>query len=94
MWITLVHLITQMTAKDETWRKMLKVSKARKGDKNIMKSKETQQKTANVWRGSLNDEPWADEPNTLNDEPGNDEPVATVEKRIATVASDLQTCYK
>ena len=30
-------------------------------------------------RGSLNDEPGANEPNILNDEPGNGEPFATVD---------------
>ena len=30
------------------------------------------------FRGSLSDEPGANEPNILNDEPGNDEPFATV----------------
>jgi len=33
----------------------------------------------NSSRGSLNDEPGANEPNILNDEPGNGEPFATVE---------------
>ena len=32
-----------------------------------------------LYRGSLNDDPGADEPNILNDEPGNGEPFATVE---------------
>jgi len=31
------------------------------------------------FRGSLNDEPGANEPNILNNEPGNGEPFATVE---------------